>query len=343
MVAVFAGLGVVAGLLTVTQLTSSALEDTEGGLGAADCETTVTVEEVSTDEDLELHIEEDPEGHVHYHYRKKGRGGNDAPPPPPVTNPDCEEGGSGGEDGGSDDGDGSGDGSGPGDGDGSGDGSGDGGEDGSGDGSGDGTAPGSSNPGGADGNNNGLDVLGRTCDDSDLPLHTGFQSDEPQCVDVHMGEVSAADNNPTLLITEFPDWVAVDETFTITVSTRNLVRDRFLGAGDGGYYLEPGFLDENGVTRGHFHAGCLNLVDGNQAPAASTTLDPQFFAAIEDGGGGAGVDFVTVEIPGLSEPGMYRCMVWAGDGSHRVPMMSFARQQIAVDAVRITVTDGEEG
>jgi hypothetical protein len=158
-----------------------------------------------------------------------------------------------------------------------------------------------------------------------------------------MGEVPAAELGPQLLIVDAPQNVRPGDEFTLRISSRILIRDRFLGAADGGYYLESSFLDEDGIQRGHFHAGCLNLVDGNQAPAASTTLDPQFFAAIEDGGGGAGVDFVTVEIPGLSEPGMYRCMVWAGDGSHRVPMMSFARQQIAVDAVRITVTDVDEG
>lgn len=364
LVAVFSGLAVVAGLLTATQLTSSALEDSESGLGAGEeCPETVVIEEVATDEDLELHVEEDADGYVHYHYRKKpgwgggeDDGGESAPPEeeapeeeapeeeapeeeaPEEEAGDCEsEGSSGDEQGdGSGDGEGSGDGSGDGEGsgDGDGDGSGDGSGDGDGDGNGSGDGDGSGNP---DDGNNGLDVLGTTCDESGLAPHTGFQAEEAQCVDTQMGEVSAAENNPTLLITDFPDQVGVEETFTITVSTRNLVRDRFLGAGDGGYYLESSFLDGNGIQRGHFHTGCLNLVDGNIAPEASTTLDPQFFAAVEDGGGGADADFVEVEVPGLSEPGLYRCMVWAGDGSHRVPMMSFARQQIAVDAVRITV------
>ena len=35
----------------------------------------------------------------------------------------------------------------------------------------------------------------------------------------------------------------MNESFRLKVSTRNLVRDRFLGAADGGYYLESSFLD----------------------------------------------------------------------------------------------------
>jgi hypothetical protein len=157
-----------------------------------------------------------------------------------------------------------------------------------------------------------------------------------------VGEQSAVADNPTLLITDAPEWVQVDQPFTLTVSTRNLNRDRFLGAAAGGYYLEAGFLDDNGITRGHFHTGCTLLADGNVAPDPLTLLDTQFFAAVEDGGGGRGVSEVTIDIPGLPVPGMYRCMAWAGDGSHRVPMMGFARQHIAVDTVRISVTeDGE--
>lgn len=344
-IAIGAGLAMVAGVLTVTQLASSALEDNEAGLGNAACEeSTVVVEEVEGNPDLELHIEEDADGYTHHHYRKKrrpGSGEEDPAPTPTAADPtaspgDCEEGGSGG---GSDDGDGDGGTGGGNDGTGGGNGDGDG--DGSGDGNGGSSAePGTVPPGGEDGNNNGLEILGRDCSSSDLPLHTGFQSEDARCVNAQMGEVSAVENNPTLLITDFPGWVQVDEPFSITVSTRNLVRDRFLGAADGGYYLESSFLNEDGIQRGHFHLGCTLLADGNVAPDPLTLLEPGFFGAVEDGGGGAGVSEVTVDIPGLSEPGLYRCMAWAGDPSHRMPMMSFARQQIAVDVVRIMVTEG---
>jgi hypothetical protein len=365
MVALFAGLAMVASVITATQLASNALESREDGLGAGECladppqqEADPATEnqaadlaeeaagageapaETNASEDLVAHEED---GHVHYRRPGWGEAPPESPPPgddPPATpdpgeSPppaDCDEegdGGAGGED--------PGEGEGPGDGDGGDPGDGGGGPPGDGEG-GAGTVP----PGGADGANNGLEILGRDCTVSDLPLHDGFQSAEARCVNTQAGEVSAAENNPTVLITEFPDWVEVNEPFTITVSTRNLVRDRFLGAGAGGFLLESSYLTEEGIQRGHFHTGCLNLVDGNVAPQASTTLEPQFFAAVEDGGGGAGADFVTIEIPGLPTPGMYRCQVWAGDPSHRLPMMSFARQQVPADAVRITVTEPGE-
>ena len=348
LVALFAGLGVIAATLTVTQLASSALEEGEGGLGANECaQPTVVVEDVTTSEDLEVHIEEDAEGNVHHHYRRKGgRGDRGEAPPEQTPPPGCED-----EDG-SDEGTGGEDGSGDGTGgeDGSGDGTG--GEDGSGE---DGSDPGGSdpgdtdpgdtgnpgsgggtNPGGENGDNNGLDVLGRTCDESDLPRHTGFITPGPRCVDTQMGEVPAAALAPSLLITEYPAWVNTDESFTLTISTRNLVRDRFLGAAAGGYLLESSFLTADGVVRGHVHVACLNLAEGNMAPDLEPA--PAHFVAVEDLGGGAFVDFFQVEIPALQEPGMYRCMAWSGDGSHRVPMAERANQQVAVDAVRITVT-----
>jgi hypothetical protein len=46
---------------------------------------------------------------------------------------------------------------------------------------------------------------------------------------------------------------------------------------------------------------------------------------------------VTVRIPGLPAAGEAQCATWAGDGSHRMPMMVFANQVPAFDAVRITV------
>ena len=377
MVALFAGLAMVAGVLTVTQLASSALEDRQEGLGAGECQPEQVVEEESaaaqepaaageeapaeeapaedasaeegaadagdsaappetSTSDLEVHEEVDADGNVHYHYRK-GRGGQ----PPPGEECEGEEGGSGGEDpgeggedpgnGGEDPGEGEG-GEDPGEGD-----PGNGGEN-----PGNGNGPGTVPPGGENGDNNGLEILGRDCTSSDLPLHTGFQSEQAQCINTQAGEVTALENNPSLLITEFPEWVEVGQPFSLTVSTRNLLRDRFLGAGAGGYYLEASYLTEDGIQRGHFHTACVNLQDGQVAPTPATLIEPQHFAAVEDGGGGAGVDVISVEIPGMPEAGLYRCTVWAGDPSHRIPMMSFAREQPPVDVVRIMVTEPGE-
>lgn len=178
------------------------------------------------------------------------------------------------------------------------------------------------------------DILGTSCEQSDLPAHEGFQ-DGPRCVSIEMGEVSEAALNPSLLITAAPTTVAPNEPFTIQVSTRNLVRDRFLPAAQGGYYRESSYLTEEGITRGHFHLGCRLLSDPNVAEVPNA--EPAFFVAIEDFGGGLEPDFVDVEVPGLAEPGLYRCMAWAGDPSHRVPMMQFARHFVAVDVVRIIV------
>ncbi|MGI5129682.1 hypothetical protein ACQEVB_22940 [Pseudonocardia sp. CA-107938] len=182
--------------------------------------------------------------------------------------------------------------------------------------------------------NNGLDVLGRNCDNSDLPEHTGFQV-APACVDTAFGEVAGADKSPALLITEAPREVKVGEAFTLKVSTRNLVRDRFLGAAAGGYYLESSFLDKNGIQRGHFHTACRMLPSLDEAPDSSP--DPDFFLATQDNKGGAGTDTVDVEVTGLSKKGTAQCTSWAGDGSHRIPMMQRANQTPAVDSVRITV------
>jgi hypothetical protein len=182
--------------------------------------------------------------------------------------------------------------------------------------------------------NNGLDVLGRDCENSDLEPHDGFQK-APRCVETAFGEVSKADKNPSLLITEAPNKVKAGKKFTITVSTRNLVRDRFLGAADGGYYLESSFLNGDGIQRGHFHTACRMLASTDVAPDPAPV--PPVFVATQDGGGGARPDTVTVEIPGLPEKGIAQCATWAGDGSHRIPMMERANQTPAFDAVRITV------
>jgi hypothetical protein len=179
-----------------------------------------------------------------------------------------------------------------------------------------------------------LDILGTDCKNSDLELHDGFQK-APRCVETSFGEVPSADKSPSLLITDAPDAVQVQEGFQIVVSTRNLKRDRFLGAAVGGYYAESSFLDSEGIQRGHFHTACRFLPSLDEAPDAAPV--PAFFLATQDNQGGAGEDKVTIDVPGLGQAGTVQCAVWAGDGSHRVPMMERANQTPAFDAVRITV------
>jgi hypothetical protein len=194
--------------------------------------------------------------------------------------------------------------------------------------------PGNGNGNGNGNGDNGLDVLGQDCSNSNLEPHDGFE-EGPRCVDTAFGEVGTAENNPSLLITESPDAVGVDQEFTITVSTRNLVRDRFLGAADGGYYLESSFLDEAGIQRGHFHTACRMLESTDAAPDPAP--EPEFFLATQDNGGGAAPDTVEITVSGMPQAGTAQCAVWAGDGSHRTPMMQRANQTPAFDAVRINV------
>lgn len=182
--------------------------------------------------------------------------------------------------------------------------------------------------------NNGLDVLGRDCSTSKLQPHTGFQI-SPACVSTAFGEVSAVNQNPSLLITKSPRFARANTPFTISVSTRNLVRDRFLGAAAGGYYEESSFLNAKGLQRGHFHTACRMLPNTNEAPDAEPV--PAFFVATQDNGGGAAPDTVVVNVTTGLPRGQAQCTVWAGDGSHRVPMMTRANQTPAIDSVRITV------
>ena len=148
------------------------------------------------------------------------------------------------------------------------------------------------------------------------------------------GEVANADSNPSLLIVGAPRRIGANQAFDIQVSTRNLVRDRFLAAGQGGYYLESSFLNEDGIVRGHFHTACRILASTNEAPDPAPA--PAFFVATEDSQGGRTPDTVTVRVPGLPA-GLAQCAVWAGDGSHRIPMMQRANQTPAFDVVRIAV------
>ena len=186
---------------------------------------------------------------------------------------------------------------------------------------------------------NGQVILTDTCEDSRLAPHDGFQKGD-RCVSTEFGEVGVAADNPSLLITEAPRVVAPNTAFTLRVSTRNLIRDRFLAAGQGGYYVESSVL-RNGLVRGHFHTACRMLTSTNAAPAPDPV--PAFFVATEDGRGSARPDVVTIQVAGLPATGIAQCASWAGDGSHRIPMMERANQTPALDAVRITVRAGQQG
>jgi hypothetical protein len=179
---------------------------------------------------------------------------------------------------------------------------------------------------------NGLDVLARDCAKSNLPPHDGFQKGD-RCVSTAFGEVGDANQNPSLLITKFPQKVQANQPFSIDVTTRNLKRDRFLGAAAGGYYLESSLLDDNGIQRGHFHTAC-RMISLDKAPAPGDK--PAFFLATQDNKGGAGESTVSVDVTGLPK-GIAQCSSWAGDGSHRIPMMERADQTPAFDSVRIQV------
>jgi hypothetical protein len=180
-----------------------------------------------------------------------------------------------------------------------------------------------------------LEILGNSCKSSSKAAHTGFQ-DGDRCVSTEFGEVGTADKNPSLLITSAPDEVRVNEFFDLKVSTRNLVRDRFLKAAQGGYYLESSFLTADGLVRGHFHTACRMLASTDEAPDPAPV--PAFFVATEDGKGGADPDTVTIRVLGMPQAGLAQCAVWAGDGSHRIPMMQRANQIPAFDSVRIRVS-----
>jgi hypothetical protein len=193
------------------------------------------------------------------------------------------------------------------------------------------------NNGGKNNNNAGkLQILADTCGNggSKLTLHDGFQKPN-RCVKTEMGEVGAANNNPSLLITQAPQQVKAGQAFQIRVSTRNLIRDRFLAAGQGGYYLEMSKLNAQGLVRGHFHTACRMLDNTNAAPDPAPA--PAFFVATEDNGGSNKPDEIVINVTGLPNKGTAQCASWAGDGSHRIPMMERANQTPAFDAVRITV------
>ncbi|MGH3584899.1 MAG: hypothetical protein ACRDQ0_01130, partial [Pseudonocardia sp.] len=89
----------------------------------------------------------------------------------------------------------------------------------------------------------------------------------------------------------------------------------------------------DGIQRGHFHTAC-RMIDFGSAPDAAP--EPEFFLATQDNGGGEGEDTVEVPVDGLPK-GTAQCAVWAGDGSHRIPMMQRANQIPAFDSVRVTI------
>ncbi|TDC50752.1 hypothetical protein E1258_26235 [Micromonospora sp. KC207] len=190
------------------------------------------------------------------------------------------------------------------------------------------------NNNGGQNNGNGLGVLAKDCGNSRLQPHDGFQNGN-RCVSTAFGEVGAAANNPSLLITQFPNQVQRNQPFQLRVTTRNLIRDRFLAAGQGGYYLESSLLNGQGLVRGHFHTACRMLNSTRQPPNPQDV--PAFFVATEDGRGGSQPDDVIIQVPGLPQSGTAQCSVWAGDGSHRIPMMERANQTPAIDVVRIQV------
>ncbi len=186
---------------------------------------------------------------------------------------------------------------------------------------------------------NGLEILANDCTDSTLEAHDGFQNGG-RCVSTSFGEVGTQEKNPTLLITEAPESVEAGKPFTLKISTRNLVRDRFLAAGQGGYYVESSVLTEEGLVRGHFHTACRMLSSTTEANDPAPV--PAFFVATEDRKGGATPDEVTIQVPGMPDAGTAQCASWAGDGSHRIPMMQRANQTPALDAVRIEVRKSDE-
>jgi hypothetical protein len=179
-----------------------------------------------------------------------------------------------------------------------------------------------------------LEVLATDCSNSQLQAHTGFQ-DGNRCVSTAIGEVGELAKNPTALIVDFPeDGVEANTPFTVTISTQNIIRDRFLAAGAGGYYTETALLNAQGFARGHAHFGCRILADTDAAPEPTRS---DFFVAIEDSAGSDTPDRITVNVPGLPRAGIANCALWLGDNTHKIPSMQFANEIPGFDAVRFEV------
>ena len=105
------------------------------------------------------------------------------------------------------------------------------------------------------------------------------------------------------------------------VSTRNLVRDRFLGAAVGDYYLESWFLNEPAAAGPPPRAGCCHQRGPDSSPA------PAFFVATQDNGGLRPVP-CDDDVPATAtdDAGHAVHLVGRQDGSHCTPMMKRANQ-----------------
>ena len=94
-------------------------------------------------------------------------------------------------------------------------------------------------------------------------------------------------------------------------------------------------LNGQGIVKGHVHSGCYSLT--STRTAADGSQRAVFFIATEDNlGADGGAAPATINVPGLPA-GTYRCISWAGTGSHGVPINQFANQAPAVDAFRLIV------
>ena len=160
-----------------------------------------------------------------------------------------------------------------------------------------------------------------------------------------MGEVAAEDQLPSLLITNAPrtrrgrtsrsssrsapaTWCATGSSARPRAATTWRARSS----------------TAHGLQRGHFHTACRILPSTSEAPDSAPA--PAFFLATQDNGGGKRRRTrVTIDVPGtaIKTAGVLQCTSWAGDGSHRTPMMSRANQTPAIDSVRIIVVGAASG
>ena len=101
------------------------------------------------------------------------------------------------------------------------------------------------------------------------------------------------------------------------------------------FFTRPGetFSDGHGITT----LMLSEMLGMGTSEAPDSSGAPEFFVATQDNGGGAAPDTVVIQVPGIAKAGTLQCSSWAGDGSHRVPMMSRANQTPAFDSVRIQV------
>ena len=115
------------------------------------------------------------------------------------------------------------------------------------------------------------------------------------------------------------------------------MRDRFLGAAAGGYYLESSFLNGQGLQRGHFHTACRILASTSAGARLGERPGVLPRHAGQRRRRGAGHRDDQRARPATKTAGVLQCTSWAGDGSHRTPMMTKANETPAIDSVRIFV------